>query len=109
MLSDTMTGLKIGARDAAGYVRTFVVRAGRNVSEIRAAELRGTLGAGEMKSVRIKSLYLKKKGVEFIGSGLGHGVGLCQWGARLQAEKGRSYGKILRFYFPSAVLSEIDE
>ncbi len=109
MLSDTMTGLKIGARDAAGYVRTFVVRAGRNVSEIRAAELRGALGAGEMKSVRIKSLDIRKKGVEFVGSGLGHGVGLCQWGARLQAEKGRSYGKILRFYFPSSVLSEIDE
>jgi stage II sporulation protein D len=49
------------------------------------------------------------KGFEFTGSGSGHGVGLCQWGARLQAEKGRGYEQILRFYFPGSVLSEIDE
>ena len=59
--------------------------------------------------VRIKSLSIRKMGVEFFGAGSGHGVGLCQWGARLQAEKGRNYDKILHFYFPGAVLSEIDE
>ncbi len=109
MLSNAITGLKIGARDAAGFVRTFLIRSGRESSEVRAAELRGALGAGEMKSVHIRSLSARRKGVEFFGSGLGHGVGLCQWGARLQAEKGRSYQKILRFYFPDSVLSEIDE
>ena len=45
----------------------------------------------------------------FDGHGFGHGVGLCQWGARLQAEKGRSYGQILKFYFPGSELSEVDE
>ena len=109
MLSGSLSGLKIGARDAAGYVRTFLAKAGGSTTEVRASSLRSALGAGELKSVRIKSLSIRKMGVEFFGAGSGHGVGLCQWGARLQAEKGRNYDKILRFYFPGAVLSEIDE
>lgn len=109
MLSAPLKGLRIGARDAAGYVRTFLARSGRETVEIKASALRGALGAGEMKSVRIKRVNAMSRGVEFTGSGSGHGVGLCQWGARLQAEKGRDYAKILSFYFPGSVLSEVDE
>jgi stage II sporulation protein D len=109
MLNGPLKSLRIGAKDAAGYVRTFLAKSGKGSVEVKAAELRGSLGAGEMKSVRIKSLNLLKKGVEFVGGGSGHGVGLCQWGARRQAEKGRGYTKILSFYFPGSVLSEVDE
>jgi stage II sporulation protein D len=108
MLRGPLKSLRIGARDAAGYVRTFLIRSGGENVEVRASELRGSLGAGEMKSVRIQSVSLLKKGVEFVGGGSGHGVGLCQWGARLQAEKGRGYGQILSFYFPGSELSEVD-
>ncbi len=109
MLNGPIKSLRIGARDAAGYVRTFLVKSAGETVEVKAAELRGSLGAGEMKSVRVKRVNALKKGVEFVGAGSGHGVGLCQWGARLQAEKGRSYGQILNFYFPGAELSEVDE
>jgi len=109
MLNGPLKSLRIGARDAAGYVRTFLARSGGESVEVKAAELRGSLGAGEMKSVRIKSLHTLSNGVEFLGAGSGHGVGLCQWGARLQSEKGRSYGQILKFYFPGSELSEVDE
>ncbi len=109
MLPGPLKSLRIGARDAAGYVRSFVARSGGESVEIRASTLRGALGAGEMKSVRIKSLNILGKGVEFLGGGSGHGVGLCQWGARLQADRGRSYTQILKFYFPGSELSEVDE
>ncbi|MBI2789284.1 MAG: SpoIID/LytB domain-containing protein [Elusimicrobia bacterium] len=109
MLNSPLKSLRIGARDAAGYVRTFLARSGGESVVVKASELRGSLGAGEMKSVRIRSVNLLKKGVEFVGGGSGHGVGLCQWGARLQAEKGRNYDKILSFYFPGSTLSEVDE
>ncbi len=36
----------------------------------------------------------------FEGRGLGHGVGLCQWGAAALAEKGLNYTEILAHYFP---------
>lgn len=109
MLTSPLVGLRVGARDAAGYVRTFLAKTKSGTVEVKAAELRTALGAGEMRSVRIKAVNQLKKGVEFQGAGSGHGVGLCQWGARLQAEKGRNYGQILKFYFPGAELSEVDE
>lgn len=36
------------------------------------------------------------------GRGFGHGVGMCQWGARGQALAGRSYREILAHYYPNA-------
>lgn len=41
---------------------------------------------------------------ELIGAGWGHGVGLCQIGAAVMAEKGYTFDEILRFYYPNALL-----
>ena len=38
------------------------------------------------------------------GRGWGHGVGLCQWGARHQANTGRTSAEILRHYYPNTTL-----
>ncbi len=40
----------------------------------------------------------------FHGRGLGHGVGLCQVGAEVMGEEGRSYRQILSFYYPGTRL-----
>ena len=37
---------------------------------------------------------------QFAGRGYGHGVGLCQWGAKAMAEQGYSARQILEFYYP---------
>lgn len=42
------------------------------------------------------------------GAGQGHGLGLCQRGARGMAEQGSSYRKILTHYFPNTKLQELD-
>ncbi len=36
------------------------------------------------------------------GAGWGHGVGLCQIGAAMMAEKGYKYNEILSHYFPES-------
>jgi stage II sporulation protein D len=38
----------------------------------------------------------------FQGKGHGHGVGLCQWGARGMALAGKSALEILHHYYPGA-------
>lgn len=43
--------------------------------------------------------------VEARGAGWGHGVGLCQWGARGMARGGIPYQRILAKYFPGTELS----
>ncbi len=47
--------------------------------------------------------------VEFEGAGLGHGVGLCQAGARRMAASGATEREILAHYFPRARLAAYDQ
>ena len=71
---------------------------------IRATKLRRLIGYNKIKSTWFE---IKTKGhdVVFTGRGHGHGVGLCQWGAKGMAEAGFSYRKILRHYYPNARIS----
>lgn len=46
------------------------------------------------------SLQRIGKDIIFTGNGYGHGVGMCQWGAREMAEKGFNYKQILSHFFP---------
>ena len=43
----------------------------------------------------------------FIGAGWGHGVGMCQWGARGMAEAGNTYRKILAHYFSDTYILNV--
>ena len=43
-------------------------------------------------------------GFRFEGRGLGHGIGLCQYGAAARAKKGWKAERILQFYFPGTKL-----
>jgi len=54
-------------------------------------------------------LIAKKDGdtLTFHGAGLGHGVGLCQYGAQELAGKGESFESILQWYYPGATLSSL--
>jgi stage II sporulation protein D len=38
--------------------------------------------------------------IDFVSTGAGHGVGLCQWGAAGLARSGKTYRDILQYYFP---------
>jgi stage II sporulation protein D len=41
------------------------------------------------------------------GSGAGHGVGLCQWGAVGRSRAGQDYRRILTAYYPGAALQRL--
>ena len=68
-----------------------------------ANEFRTKLGFSDLRST---AFSIARDGDEYVfqGRGYGHGVGLCQWGARQMAKAGKSYGEILRHYYPKAVL-----
>lgn len=52
----------------------------------------------------------REKGVfTFLGKGWGHGVGLCQWGAKGMAERAFSYEAILQHYYPGTRLGRMEE
>ena len=45
--------------------------------------------------------------IQFAGRGAGHGVGMCQWGAKELAEKGYSAEAIVRYYYPGTEIRDI--
>ncbi len=65
------------------------------------------LGWSVLKSSRFT---IGRSGSNFIfrGSGFGHGLGLCQEGAHVMAERGASYRQILAKYFPSTKVGPLN-
>ncbi len=53
---------------------------------------------------------IHKSGNQWIlkGKGFGHGVGLCQMGARARAQAGQSYIQILTHYYPGITLEKFE-
>ena len=51
----------------------------------------------------------EKGAFTFLGKGWGHGVGLCQWGAKGMAARAFSYEEILQHYYPGTRLMRIEE
>ncbi|MFH0807909.1 MAG: stage II sporulation protein SpoIID, partial [Elusimicrobiota bacterium] len=41
--------------------------------------------------------------------GWGHGVGMCQWGAKGMADKGYDYKEIVAHYYPSTKIEKWEE
>lgn len=98
-------GVRVGQYDySSGYMKTIRVKANRKWIEIRANDFRNWIGNRDFKSTKVIRIVSQRHGYHFFGRGYGHGVGLCQWGAKIMAEKGKSYQSILKFYFPGAKL-----
>ncbi len=62
-------------------------------------EMGNHLGWGEFESAWFE-VTREKDEFLFTGRGLGHGVGMCQYGAMELARQGRSFLEILEHYFP---------
>ena len=68
-------------------------------------EIRRILSESHMKSSAF-DVEVRDGKIIFDGSGWGHGVGLCQIGAAVMADRGYSYTEILNHYYPESELSE---
>ena len=66
---------------------------------LRGDEFRRILGYTALPSTHFKIDEIRQQ-IHFTGMGSGHGVGLCQWGAKELAERGFSYERILTYYYP---------
>jgi len=92
--------------------------------ENRVTEVRISYGNGSMRMNGndfrlmfqpqvIKSLYFTAEkngqGLLLKGHGYGHGVGMCQWGAKGMAESGYEYKDILSHYYNSIRIIKIDK
>lgn len=82
-----------------------VIGMNKEREKLSSQEFRKLVGYTKIKSTRFQ---IEKINEDFIfkGSGFGHGVGLCQWGAKAWAQSGMNYKEILKHYFPSYKLTK---
>ncbi|HXK23582.1 MAG TPA: SpoIID/LytB domain-containing protein [Myxococcota bacterium] len=69
-------------------------------------DLREVLGGRALRSAMFE-VRVEDGQARFLGSGSGHGVGLCQWGASELARRGASYRAILAHYYPGTDLRRL--
>jgi stage II sporulation protein D len=56
---------------------------------------------------KLKSLWFEVSGSMLTGHGFGHGAGMCQWGAKVLAERGMGFQEILAHYYPGTELQTL--
>jgi stage II sporulation protein D len=95
--------IEIRERSLSGRAVVFAVT-GRNAEGRRTTRL---VDGQRLKSLQL-DLFRDGERYVFFGRGWGHGVGLCQWGARARAEAGATYREILAAYYPGARLARMD-
>ena len=97
-------GIKVKQRTPSGRVATLEVRfKNQPVKILTAQSLRRILGFRQIKSTNF-AIHWDIDKVKIQGRGNGHGVGLCQWGARQLALRGLKHQDILKHYYPRTKL-----
>ncbi|MFN2448928.1 MAG: SpoIID/LytB domain-containing protein [Candidatus Baltobacteraceae bacterium] len=89
--------------DASGRARFWIFETSAAQTRIPAGKVRSGLGSRVVPSLRVKRIEMPAQAPRTLvieGAGLGHGVGLCQWGARGMALEGSGAAAILTFYYP---------
>lgn len=96
----TLHDVRVSAQDGSGRARAFELVADRGSAMVKGTAFRLGLGTRVVRSLLITGVRVDAAGAALDGGGLGHGVGLCQWGAQGMALAGRGAAEIVAFYFP---------
>jgi len=96
-----ISAVAVTATSPSGRALTVRLIGAGGTLELRAVDLRTILGVTFLRSTLfvVRPADDDSPAVEFQGRGSGHGVGMSQWGARGQAQLGRTYQDILAFYY----------
>ena len=99
----TIERVALSGRTASGRARELTLSGGGESVRIGAGAFRLAVGRA-LGWNTVRSDRYEVSGLEFRGTGAGHGVGLCQRGADRMGMEGHSYVEILAFYYPGTSL-----
>ncbi len=103
-INGAVVSASLGVADATGRPRT-VALTGATTVQLPVAEFRRELGYDVVRSGWLRGVRADAGGLALDGSGSGHGVGMCQWGAQYLASAGVSADRILAWYFPGTTIA----
>jgi stage II sporulation protein D len=103
----SVTAIDISERTPSLRAAAVTVHGTRGSVRLRGNDFRRMIGYDTFKST-LFAVAVDAPWARFSGRGYGHGVGMCQWGAKGMAEQGRTARQILEFYYPGTVLGTLD-
>lgn len=104
-----LRSLRVKTKNPSGYAQTLEYEDDLGRHEINAGTFRRLAGNMRVKSL-LFDIHTDATGLFVItGNGFGHGVGLCQYGAKEMAEQETDYKKILRQYYKKIPIKRLYE
>lgn len=103
-----VTDIRPGNRNNRGRLNHVVVVSSRGNLALTGDQFRKAVGYGVIKSTNF-TVKVENGEAGFSGLGNGHGVGLCQWGAKQRALDGFGYAEILSYYYPGTGLARFSD
>lgn len=102
-----LASLEAGAPNANNRLTDVVVsdKNGNNII-VPAQAFRMAMGNTKIKSTAFH-IREERGGYRISGEGFGHGVGMCQVGARAMADAGKRFRQILAYYYPLAKIQSL--
>lgn len=107
----TIQAMEVVERSPSGRILTLEVQTDRGMLELHKNEVRSAFGPPTSTLFYLDPVYDEQqqlKAYSFIGGGLGHGVGLSQYGSYNLAKLGWSSEQILAFYYPGTKLQPLN-
>jgi stage II sporulation protein D len=98
--------IRTGKKNRSGRVTDLTLIFAKGRLTISAVNFRKIIGYTVIKSTNFEARIAGDDAV-FTGIGYGHGVGLCQWGAKQRAGDGFDYREILSYYYPGTRLGRV--
>jgi SpoIID/LytB domain protein len=97
--------IAITKKDKAGIAQEIMIKGGTRNYRISGKKIYSLFN----KQIKSLSFSVEKKGdiLIFNGNGIGHQLGLCQWGAREMVRQNYDYKSILQFYYPGTQLMRL--
>lgn len=103
-----LKSIRVAQKTYSRRVKFIEIVASNGKQKIEGNRFRSMLDSSRLYSTRF---LIRRKGQNtllFKGQGYGHGVGLCQAGAKTMAEKGYATERILNFYYKRIRFDSID-
>lgn len=108
----TIKTMQVTKRSPSGRVLVLQVETDKGVVELAKNEARSAFSAPRSTLFYLDPIYDNQKqlkGYAFVGGGLGHGVGMSQFGSYKLAQLGWSPEKILAFYYQGTQLQPLSD
>ena len=103
-----ITDIRPGPRNSRGRLKHVVIVSSRSDLSLTGDQFRKAIGYSVIKSTNF-TVRVENREAIFSGLGNGHGVGLCQWGAKQRALDGFGYAEILSYYYPGTDLIKFSD